>query len=45
MRCVNCDEEMKTNGILNSGNARYQIFVCQKCGFEKERCIGVLNDA
>jgi len=39
--CLKCKGKMIGAGVMHSGNSKYQIMRCEKCGHEKMECIGL----
>ena len=40
--CGKCRGHMIKKGIMESGNSKYQLFKCEKCGVEVMRALGVI---
>jgi len=41
VKCDKCGAPMTKRGILQSGNAKYERYVCEKCGNTTLKCIGL----
>ena len=41
MNCKKCESLMTKKHIMNSGNSKYQIYECPKCGEESMNCMGL----
>ena len=44
-KCGKCDEKMHKKGIIQSGNSKYEVYLCNECGAEEMKAIGVNPDA
>ncbi|MFH1064437.1 MAG: hypothetical protein V1729_05125 [Candidatus Woesearchaeota archaeon] len=40
-KCSECDGELIKDGVMHSGNSKYQVYKCNKCGKEKMECLGL----
>lgn len=41
VKCGKCGNEMAKGNVMNSGNAKYETFVCKECGEKKTVCSGI----
>ncbi|MEM0231095.1 MAG: hypothetical protein QXW00_03020 [Candidatus Woesearchaeota archaeon] len=41
VKCEKCGAQMTKKGMLQSGNAKYERYVCEKCGNTFLKCIGL----
>lgn len=42
LKCPKCDGKMVKAGVMQSGNSKYAITKCEKCGHEEMECIGLM---
>ena len=40
IKCPKCNSDMIKSGIMNSGNSKYTVYKCKKCGEEKLVAMG-----
>jgi len=45
MNCKKCGEAMVKEGVMDSGNSRYENYVCKACRHTAMRCIGLNSSA
>lgn len=41
IKCEKCGSQMIKKGLMQSGNAKYERYVCDKCGNVTLKCIGL----
>ena len=41
MECEKCKSIMAKKGTMDSGNSKYEQFMCRECGHEKMICVGL----
>ena len=41
-KCPHCEGNLVEVGVMNSGNSKFQLFECEKCYKEVQKCIGVV---
>ncbi|MBW2972135.1 zf-TFIIB domain-containing protein [Candidatus Woesearchaeota archaeon] len=39
--CPKCKGKMVSAGVMHSGNSKYNIERCEKCGHEEMKCTGL----
>ena len=41
INCKKCNEKMRKKGMIQSGNSKYELYLCNECGSEEMKAIGV----
>jgi DNA-directed RNA polymerase subunit M/transcription elongation factor TFIIS len=39
--CPKCNGTMIKEGVMHSGNSKYEVSKCDKCGHEEMECVGL----
>ncbi|HLG24494.1 MAG TPA: hypothetical protein VI564_06210 [Candidatus Nanoarchaeia archaeon] len=40
-QCKKCKANMHKKGVMQSGNSKYEIYICNECGSEEMKAISV----
>lgn len=43
LQCKKCKGQMHKTQTIIGGNSKYETYTCDECGFEEQKCAGVLK--